>query len=73
MGNKKTLYPMDLVQASKNGVRIYCGEKLSTPEELSYLEWARKEMACQPEFIVKDETGAVTEIWYGQENSFILI
>jgi len=63
----------DLVEASKRGVLIYYGDRLTSLEELSYLQWACEEHICTPEFIVKDENGEVTEIWYSDESSIFLL
>ena len=56
-----------LEEASREGVLIYRGEKLSSPEEIAATHWVREEMAYVPEFIVLDENGKLKEVWYGND------
>ena len=55
-----------LEKASREGVLLYQGESLATPNEIVNTLWVREEMAYVPDFIVLDEAGKVTEIWYGK-------
>ena len=43
---------------------IYQGDKVASLEEISHTHWVREELAYVPDFIVLDEKGEVTEIWF---------
>lgn len=53
-----------LAKASEQGVLLYKGNRLSTPIELMGVQSVREEFEYNPEFIVKDEEGAIKEIWF---------
>lgn len=55
----------ELKAASDQGVLIYQGGKLASPEDIAYSLCVREKMAYMPEFIVMDEEGRLKEIWYG--------
>ena len=53
-----------LETASREGALIYQGDKVASLEEISHTHWVREELAYVPDFIVLDEKGEVTEIWF---------
>ena len=62
--HKKAKLRENLEYAVDQGVRIFMGGQLSSPEEIAYGQCVREEGEYLPEFIVIDEGGKVTEIWY---------
>ena len=61
--NKKIL--KELIKASEEGVLLYKKEKLASPMDIINFSAVREDMFYDLEFIVKDETGRVKEIWFG--------
>ena len=70
--NKTQKLKEDLEDASKKGILIYKGNRLSTPEEIACVQWVNENETYLPEFIVKNEIGEVKEIWYGESTNFLL-
>lgn len=61
-----------LEDAKNQGVLIYQGNRLATPEEIACVQWVNEEANYSPEFIVKNELGDLKEIWFGEKMNFIL-
>ncbi len=64
--NKSQKLKRALEDAKRQGVLIYKGNKLATPEEIAYVQWINEEINYSPEFIVKNEIGDLKEIWFGE-------
>ena len=55
-----------LEKASREGVLLYKKEKLASPSEIVNFYAVREDMSYNHlEFIVKDENGNLTEMWFG--------
>ena len=50
--------------AVEQGVRLFQKEKPATPLEIARVQGVNEECIYMPEFIVKDNTGEIKEIWY---------
>lgn len=50
--------------AAKQGVKIYQGERLATPDDIVRIQCVCEDYNYVPDFIVKDSTGEIKEIWY---------
>jgi hypothetical protein len=68
MNNNQKLLK-DLEKVSKEGVLIYQGDRLSSPEEVACTTMVREDNPYVPDFIVLDETGQLKEIWYGKQDN----
>ncbi len=56
----------------EQGVLVYHEDKLITKEEAGWLQWAGETGEYLPQFVVRDEEGNLTEIWYGDDRNDLL-
>ena len=66
MNNHNDEFLKSLEKASREGVLLYKKEKLASPSEIVNFYAVREDMSYNHlEFIVKDENGNLTEMWFG--------
>lgn len=56
-----------LQRVSEEGVLLYKEEKLASPADIAKVSGVREDAFYNLEFIVKDETGKVREMWFGND------
>jgi len=65
MCSEKTIKLQNMLDvAVEQGILLYQREKPATPAEIVQVQRVHEEYNYMPEFIVKDETGEIKEIWY---------
>lgn len=52
--------------AAEQGVRIFQGDEPATPEDIVHMQCVYEDYNYVPEFIVKDASGEIKEIWYAE-------
>lgn len=57
----------NLQKVSQEGVLLYKGEKLVSPDDIAKASGVREDAFYNLEFIVKDENGKVKEMWFGND------
>lgn len=50
--------------AVEQGVRLFQKEMPATPSDIARVQGVNEDCVYMPEFIVKDDTGEIKEIWY---------
>lgn len=63
-GTKAAKLRKMLEVAVEQGVLIFQDEKPATPEEVARVQCVNEEYTYLPDFIVKDKSGEIKEIWY---------
>lgn len=56
-----------LQKVSEEGVLLYKEEKLASPSDIAEVSGVREDAFYNLEFIVKDESGKVKEMWFGND------
>ena len=68
MNNHNDEFYKSLKKASREGVLLYKKEKLATPDEIMSIYTVCEDMSYSYlEFIVKDENGNLTEMWFDDD------
>lgn len=52
--------------AEEQGIDIYQGGKKVSPEDITNSNYVNEASTYMPEFLVKNESGEIKEIWYGE-------
>ena len=61
----KTQKLKDMLEvAAEQGILIYQGKKLATPDDIVRTQQIFEETTYFPDFIVKNSSGEIKEIWY---------
>lgn len=53
--------------ATQQGVLIFQGGEPATPEDIADMQCVYEDYTYMPEFIVKDSSGEIKEIWYAEK------
>lgn len=65
MCGEKTIKLKNMLEvAVEQGVLLYQNEEPATPSEIAQVQSVNEEYNYLPDFMVKDETGEIKEIWY---------
>ena len=56
-----------LQRVSEEGVLLYKEEKLASPADIAKVSGVKEDAFYNLEFIVKDDTGKVREMWFGND------
>ncbi|MFI3213821.1 MAG: hypothetical protein R3Y24_10800 [Eubacteriales bacterium] len=67
MGERSMQFYDYLLKASEQGVLLYKGEQLTTPVELMGMQQVHEDVEYWPDFIVKNEKGETSEIWFPEK------
>lgn len=66
MGRSTQKLKVDLEYAVDQGARLYKSGQPATPADIAYKQLIREDSEYLPDFVVMDEGGTITEIWYGE-------